>query len=179
MKKIQKNSANNGTSVIKKRSPLLFVLKIILIILTVIYPVFMVIFTGSGLIYNSESYGAELTQTGVFFIISGILMTVGTVLCCLKKNIVSIICSCTGFALCMAMLYKLVDHADRSGWSNKLTMEPISDMYFARIIPVIAPFIIAVTVAIIQFFSYEAAEKRRVKRKLKEEEENRPAPPII
>lgn len=159
--------------------PAAAVLKVILAVLTLIYPAFMVTMTGAGLIYNSESYGRELTQTGWLFIVSAVLMTAGCVLCILKKNIAAIICSSSGFALCMAMLFKLVSHADAAGWSDKFTMTRISAMYIRRIAPTAAPFIICVAVALIQFFSYEAAEKRRIRKKLKKEKENRPAPPIV
>lgn len=164
---------------IKKKHPLLTLAKIILSLLTAVFPMFIVIMTGAGLIYNRASYGEELFHTGIFFIISGILMTVGVIFVWLKQNIASIICSCSGFGLCMLMLYKLADHADKSGWSDKYTMLPISDMYISRIMPTIIPFLLAVLISIVQFFSYEAAEKRREKKRVREEKENAPAPPII
>lgn len=177
---MKKNKKSEALKTVKARlKPAMIVLKIILAVLTLIFPVFMVVMTGAGLIYNSESYGEELTRTGFLFIVSGALMAFGCLLCIIKKNIVSLICSCGGFALCMGMLYKLVEHADAAGWSDKFTMERISVMYIQRIVPTAAPFIIAVVIALIQFFSYEAAEKRRQKKKLREEKENQPAPPII
>lgn len=175
MKKHEKNSA----APLRKSSPLLKVLKVILAVLTLIYPLFMVILSGAGLVYNSDSYGAEITQTGVFLIVSGILMTLGTVLVLFRKNILPLILSSAGFALCLTMLFRLTDHADRAGWSDAVTMEPISAMYMTRILPVIAPYVLTVLIALIQFFSYEAAEKRRQKKQLREQKENEPAPPII
>ncbi len=163
----------------KKKSPLMTAMRALLIVLTLIFPVLMVMLSGAGLVYNSDSYGADITQTGIMLIVAGALMTVGTVLVCLKKDVISLVFSISGFALCMTMLYKLVNHADAAGWQNAHTMEPISDMYFSRIIPTIAPFILAVAIALIHFFSYEAGEKRRLKKALKEEKENAPAPPII
>lgn len=163
----------------KNLSPAIVTLKVILILLTLIYPLFMVCMSGAGLVYNSESYGPELTRTGILLIVSGVVTAAGCFLCIFRKNIASVICSCTGFTLCMAMLYKLVEHADSAGWTDKFTMEAISSMYIHRIVPTVAPVAIAVTVALIQFFSYEAAEQRRIKKKIKEEKENRPAPPIV
>lgn len=176
MKKIQKNSsAASG----RKNNPFIFVLKLLLVILTVIFPILMVMLAGAGLLYNSDSYGVELSRVGVLLIISGAAMTVGTVLVLLRKNIASLICSCTGFVLCMTMLYKLTSHADSAGWSDAYTMEPASDMYIARILPVIIPFVISAALSLIQFFSYDAREQRRLCKKLREEKENEPAPPII
>ena len=154
------------------------ILKIIMLVLTVVYSCTMTILSGAGLYYNRESYGEKLENIGILMIVSGILMTVGAVLCLFRKNIlniISLVFSCSGFALCMTMLYKLCDHADRAGWSDKYNMSPISDMYKSRIMPCIAPFVIAVAVAVLQLLSYEAAEQRRIK-KLKE---NAPAPKIL
>ncbi len=177
MKKMQKCSSEQRLP--KKKSPLMTSLRALLIVLTRIFPVLMVMLSGAGLVYNSDSYGADVTRTGVMLIVSGALMTMGTVLVCLKRDIISLVFSISGFALCMTMLYKLVKHADAAGWQNAHTMEPISDMYFSRIIPTIAPFVLAVMLALIHYFSYEAGEKRRRKKALKEEKENAPAPPII
>ncbi|MBE6861420.1 MAG: hypothetical protein E7497_00775 [Ruminococcus sp.] len=162
-----------------KRHPVIYVLKWIMMILTVVLSVFIVCMVGAGLIYNHKSYGTKLTVVGILFILSGIFMVTGGVLACIKKNIASLSFTVSGFALCMYMLYLLADHADRSGWSDKYTMSPISDMYISRVIPVIIPVVLAVFIALVQFFSYEAAEARREKRRLKKEKENEPAPPII
>ncbi len=154
------------------------ILKIIMLVLTAVYSCTMTILSGAGLYYNRESYGEKLENIGIMLIVSGILMTVGAVLCLFRKNIlniISLVFSCSGFALCMTMLYKLCDHADRAGWSDKYNMSPVSDMYKSRIMPCIAPFVIAVAVAVLQLLSYEAAEQRRIK-KLKE---NAPAPKIL
>lgn len=176
MKKFQKNTAAAPG---RKKNPFLFILRVLLVILTVIFPVLMVIMAGAGLLYNSDSYGTEISRVGVLLIISGTAMTAGTVLVLLRKNIASLICSCTGFVLCMTMLYKLTSHADSAGWSDAYTMEPASDMYTARILPVIIPFVIAAALALIQFFSYDEREQRRLRKKLREDKENEPAPPII
>lgn len=174
-----KKNQNNQQSRIGKKSTPMTVLRVILAVLTLIYPVFMVGLTGAGLIYNSESYGESITRMGVVFIIAGAAMTIGTVLVLLKKNIISMIFNASGFALCMLMLAKLVDHADRAGWSNAHTMEPISSMYITRIIPVVMPFVLAITIALIQFFSYEEREKRRMRKQEKKAKENATAPSIV
>jgi hypothetical protein len=163
----------------KKRNTFLTILKVLQIILTVIFCDAMVMLAGAGLIYNGDTYGESLIRVGVLLIISGAIMTVGSILLCLKKNVASLICICAGFALCMLMLVKLMNHADSAGWSDNYTMEPVSDMYFRRIMPVIAPFVIGVALGLIQFFSFDAVQARREKKRLKLEKENEPAPPII
>ncbi len=134
------------------------ILKILLILFTLVYSFFMVIMTGAGLVYNRESYGQSIMHTGVLLIISGILMTSGTVLCFFRKrilNLISVILSCTGFILCMIMLFSLVNHADNNGWSDNFTLTPVSDMYRTRIMPVIIPSVLSVISAIRNYLSYK------------------------
>ena len=48
-----------------KQKPYMTVLKVILVVLTLIYPVFMTMMTGVGIIHNKSSYGEEITSLGV------------------------------------------------------------------------------------------------------------------
>ena len=165
-----------------RHRPFITLLKTIAVILTAIHPMFMVILSGAGIIYNRESYGSELSAVGTMLIVSGVLMCAGTVLCLPRKNaanILSVLFSCAGLAICLVMLHKLTDHADRAGWSNALTMTPISDMYTSRILPSIAPSAVSVVICVIQLFSYEASQERRRKRLRREQKENQPSEPII
>lgn len=128
------------------------IIKFIMMILTLIYPLFMTCLAGSGLIYNKSGYGKSIANTGIFLIISGLLMTSGAVLCLFRKklnNIISLACSVSGLILCMLMLYRLCSHADSAGWSDNYTMLPVSDMYKTRILPVIFPAITATAISIV------------------------------
>lgn len=165
-----------------KKKYFLTVIKIIMMILTVIYSLLMVCLAGAGLIYNSDSYGSSITALGVFLIVSGVLMTAGAVLCLFRKNlpnIISIFFSIGGLILCLVMLFRLVAHADSAGWSDNYNMTPVSDMYMSRILPVIAPVGLSVMVALMRLFSYAGAEERRLKKKKRIEEENKPVPKIV
>ncbi len=166
----------------KKKKIFLTAIKIIMMILTVIYSLVMVCLAGAGLIYNGDSYGSSITALGILLIVSGVLMTVGAALCLFRKNlsnIISIFFSVGGLGLCLVMLFRLADHADRAGWSDNYNMTPVSDMYISRILPVIAPVGLAVTAALIRLFSYEGAEERRLRKKKRIEEENKPVPKIV
>ncbi|MDE5620308.1 MAG: hypothetical protein K2O29_06120 [Ruminococcus sp.] len=142
----------------KSKKYIAVILKILLIVSALVWSFFMVVMTGAGLVFNCESYGHYIMQTGVFFIISGILMVSGTLLSLFRKkiqNIISVILSLTGFILCMIMLYRLVNHADHNGWTDNFTLTPISDMYKARIMPVIVPSVLSVATAVRNYFSYK------------------------
>ena len=167
---------------VKKHHTLINFIKILTLLLTAVYPVLMTCLSGAGLIYNRSSYGSSLTAVGVFLIISGAAMTAGAILCLPRRsvpNVLSVILSLCGLALCLAMLFRLTSHADRAGWSDIRTMTPVSDMYRSRILPVTAPACLSSVLSLIQLFSYEETEERRLKRKKREEEENRDTPKIL
>ena len=137
----------------KRKNPLIIAAKAVMLVLTAVYPLFMVCMSGAGLIYNGESYGAELKNTGVFLIISAVLMVFGAFLCLFRKktpNILAIILALGGLVLCLVMLKQLTDHADSSGWTDKYTMLPVSDMYMRRILPSIAPCVLTAAIAAVQ-----------------------------
>lgn len=162
-----------------KKFPFLTAAKASLIILTVIFSVIIIPMAGAGLIYNSDSYGISIRNSGIALIASGLIMTVSSVLACLRKNIAALILDSAGFTLCMTMLFIVMNHADSSGWSDNYTMEPVSGMYFRRIFPVIIPFILTAVISIAQHLSPKSAKSRQEKKRLREEKENQPAPPIL
>lgn len=130
----------------KKR--FLIISEIILAVLTLIYSFFIVILSGAGLIFNGSSYGVKLMTCGIIWIISGLLMTSGTILCISGKNISAMILSSLGFAVCIVILFIVTAHAEKYAWSmpyyNKF---PVADMYRKRIIPTVIPFIITDTIS--------------------------------
>ena len=137
----------------EKQCAAVTVLKIIMLVFSAVYCLFMPFMTGLGLIYNSDSYGAEISLWGALFIVSAVLMSAAAVMCIPRKkalNLLAVIFSAVGCVLCMAMLYKLCLHADSSGWSDKFTMEQISYMYRRRLIPCIVPVILIIIVSAVQ-----------------------------
>lgn len=130
--------------------------KAVTLLLSLYFSCAMPILTGAGLISNRSSYGSKLAETGAFFIFAAVLMTLGAFLCIFRNktaNILSAFLSVGGLVLCMVMLKKLADHADASGWTDKFTLEPISAMYESRLLPCIAPVVIAVVIAAVRIFS--------------------------
>lgn len=105
-------------------------------------------------------------------------MTIGAFFCLFRKktaNISAIIFSSGGFILCMAMLSKLAAHADKSGWSDKYTMTPISDMYRTRLIPCVIPVVLVIIAAVIQLLVYEPENDGGKRRNY----ENEKAPSVL
>lgn len=136
----------------KSKKNILFFSRIFLVVSTLVCPFFMVIMTGAGLVYNRRSYGTGIMYTGIFFIISGVLMTSGSICCIFRKkisDIISVILWCAGISVCMVMLYRLCVHADYNGWNRNLS--PVSDMYKSRIFPVIIPFVTDLILSVTHF----------------------------
>ncbi|WP_173385476.1 hypothetical protein [Ruminococcus flavefaciens] len=175
-------NAKNMKKMPRKRSPLMTAAKAVMLVLSLVFSCAMPVLAGSGLLYNRESYGDDMAKTGIFMIISAILMTVGAVLCLFRKNlpnILSAVLSVGGLILCLAMLKILTDHADASGWTDKYTLSPVSGMYTARILPCIIPAVMAAVIAAVQLCSYDLREQRRARKARKLAEKNAPAPPIV
>jgi hypothetical protein len=168
----------------RKKHPYLNTAKVIAVILTLIYPMFMVMMTGTGIILHRDVHGAVFGRYGVFLIVSGILMTAGTVLCIFRKsilNLVSPFLSVSGFVLCMYLLGKLVARAKANGWHGPGIYEGVTMSYLfqTRLIPCIAPVGLTVIIALCQYFSYDLGEERRERRRRRLEKENAPAPKIV
>jgi len=127
-------------------------LKAAILLLSAVYCLFMPVMTGLGLLYNHASYGKFLTLTGVYFIVSALLMTAGTVMCGSRKkakNVLSVILLALGFIICMVMLNNLCHYADIRGWSSKFEIERISSMYKRRLIPCVIPVTAAVVLSVL------------------------------
>ena len=166
----------------KKSSRLMTTAKLCTLLLSIIFSGAMTTLSGAGLIHNRTSYGESLANIGFLIIISAGFMLSGAILCFFRTNlmnILSIILSFSGLILCMIMLKKLTDHADISGWTDKYTLEPVSSMYFRRILPCIVPVLMSETIAVLQLGSYDLKEKRRMKKAEKQAKKNAPAPQII
>lgn len=164
----------------RKQKPIMTAAKILLIVLTAVYPFFMTMMTGIGILSKSGSYGSKITFCGAALVISGVSLTAAAILCLFRKSLPNLFSMCIAlpsFAVCMAALCKLVSHAESAGWMGHgmYSAVPVADMYRQRIFPVILPFLLTITIAAIQYFSYSAAEERREKKRRK----NAPAPKII
>ena len=168
----------------RRKHPYLNAAKAVMMILTAIYPVFMVMMTGAGIFYNRSSYGSTFGNYGIILIISGAMMTAGAVLSLFRKNLpnlISTFLSAGGFAVCMAILSKLVKRAKANGWHGSGMYENVSASYTfqSRLIPCILPVALALTISLCQYFSYDLGEERRERRRRKNERENAHTPSII
>lgn len=189
--KNKKNKLNEKTKISKKkmsdyidgrektRRRITLFLKILLIAATAVFVLCFDLLSGIGWISTYGSYDSAYTAMGVVMLVSVGLMTASAVLCMLKFNITAVVTEIIGFSLAMFSLVKMMGYADELGWSSELTMQPASDIFRNRVLPTIAPFVLLLATAVLQYFSYDARVKRRIKKEEKERRENMPAPKII
>lgn len=148
----------------KKHYPAITAVKALTLVLTMIYPLFMTVMTGSGLLYNRISYGSYITTLAVLLIFSGVFITVGILLTLPRKKLFSIISlpvTVCSFILFMAVLSRLTKFADKQGWqgSGRYIGISVSNMYKSRLMPVVFPAAAAVIIALIQCFLYDSNKK--------------------
>lgn len=171
------NHAEKKEKILKKSA---LILKIAAVAATIIFPCIINVLCAAGWIYNSHSSGEIFKVYGAVMIASSVCMAASAVLCCLKFNVAAVTLDVIGIIPCMTVLYKVVYLANENGWnSRRYPFMSIPNMYRNRILPTIIPFILIIAAAAIQFFSYESAVKRRMKREEKEKRENMPAPKIL
>jgi len=129
---------------------ILIIAKIILAVLTIVYPFFTVMLSGAGLILNGDSYGIKMTVCGILWIFSGMLMISGNMLCIDGKSVPAIVLSSIGFLICMIILFIVTSHAETHAWNTPLPLLDefsVADMYRRRIIPTAIPFIMNILIS--------------------------------
>lgn len=176
---IIKNKVNPLRKKEKITKKILLFIKILLIATTAVFPMFMNLMSGIGWISAYGEYDSKFIVLGTFMIISSVLMTASVILCMMKLNIIAVLTDTVGFAAAMTVLSKMMKFADESGWSDRFTMQPASDIYRNRILPTLIPFILLIAAAVIQYFSYDETIKRKNRREEKEKQKNLPSPKII
>ena len=125
--------------------------KILLVLLTAVYPMFMVLLSGAGLLYNYQNYELKVCIIGVLLIVSSVFLTASALLCLPKNtrlNKLSVALSVSGLILCMTTLFELVNYADLNGWNRNF--KPISNMYKSRINPVFFQSLLDIIICYVQ-----------------------------
>ena len=167
-------------------------LQVLLIILTLISPVFLNLLGGYSMIFqanqNLELYNElsdyhinlmnSMKSYGTMMIVSSILMIFSTILCLCKLDIIPMITQSTGFALCMYVMIKISAIADKYGLTDN-DLQPLSEKYFNNHFWTLFPFILLMIICLLRFFSYEKRSKRHQKRLEKIQRDNAPCEKII
>ena len=149
---------------IKKQSAAMTAAKVVMLVLTAVYPLFMTLMTAAGILTHRSSYGSYVTGMAVLLIVSGVSVTTGVILALPRKKMASLVSlspTFCGLTLCLVTLSRLSAYADKHGWtaSGMYSGTAVSDMYQSRLLPVVFPAAIAVVVAVIQAFFCDCNKK--------------------
>ena len=177
---------------INKSKIVIKILQVLLVILTIISPMFLNLLGAYGMIsqanqnlaLNSDlmEYQKNLMSTmnsyGCAMVFSSILMILSTILCLCKLDIIPMVTQSTGFAICMFVMVKISAIADKYGLTDS-ELQPLSQKYFTRHFITIFPFLLLIAICLIRFFSYDKRSQRQQKRLNKIAKENAPCEKII
>ena len=159
-----------------------------LLISAAVYPGFMAMMSAAGWLYNVRqgAYPAVFRSFAGWMIAGGILLCIGAVLAVLsakpkrwKLAPVSMGAAAVGLAACLSSLYRFTAYADQHFSGIGETMQPVSDLYRTRLLPVILPAVLTLVLAAWHLFSEETRDYRSRKRAERLAAENAPAPKIV
>ena len=163
-------------------------LRVILIVTTLIYPLFMCQMSAAGWQYNVDAgnYPQIFAAFALWMRIGSVLLTAAAVLCllgCRPKlwlcNAAALVCGMGGITACMTVLSRFTAYADRNFSGIDGTMQPVSELYRDRLLPTLLPFAVLCILAFWQMFTYDARVYRRQKRDEKRRREQAEAPKIL
>ena len=172
----------------KWQKPVKIILSVLLLLSAAVYPGFMAMMSASGWMYNVREghYPDVFRSFAGWMYAGGILVCIGAVLAVLSMKPkrwvcapVSMGCAGIGLAAAMSALYRFTAYADQHFSGIGETMQPVSDLYRDRLLPVILPAVLAIVLAAWNLFSEDTRDYRSRKRAERLAAENAPAPKII
>lgn len=168
--------------------PMKICLRVLLVVTTIIYPLFMGLMSAAGWQYNvNEGNYPQLFSTYAFWMSAGsVLLAVGALLCLLGVklrfwgcNAAALGCAAAGIAACMTVLYQFMAYADQNFPGHRETMQPISEIYRDRLLPMLVPFGLICVLSVWQLMAYDCRVYRSQKRAEKRRREEAAAPRIL
>lgn len=159
---------------------------IFLIILSLIYPGFMAVMSAAGWDYNvKQGHYPEIFSVYSFWMFLGAGLILFGVVCCFaaKKpkfyifNTISAVVGIIGTVSCMTVLHQFCIYAEQNFSGIGESMQPVSDLYRDRILPIVFPVFLML---ILDFWNFlESREYRIQKKNQKLAERNAEAPKIL
>lgn len=163
-------------------------LRALLILTTIVYPLFMGLMSAAGWQYNVNegNYPTLFSTFATWMTIGCVLLAAGAVLCMLGMkrrlwvcNAAALGCAAGGITAAMTVLYRFMAYADQNFPGHRETMQPISEIYRDRLLPMLVPFGLICVLALWQMFSYDCRVYRQQKREEKRRRDAEQAPSIL
>ncbi|MBQ7004450.1 MAG: hypothetical protein IJN57_10900 [Oscillospiraceae bacterium] len=159
-------------------------LRLVLGVTTCIYPLFMGLMSAAGWQYNvnAGNYPALFSTFATWMTIGCLLLAAGTVLSFFgmkhrfwRCNVIALACGVPGVIAAMTVLHRFTLYADQNFPGHRETMQPISEIYRDRLLPILLPFGLLCVICLWQLFAYDA----RVYRSEQKKQQNAEAPSIL
>ncbi|MBQ2263805.1 MAG: hypothetical protein IJY06_06390 [Oscillospiraceae bacterium] len=163
-------------------------LHVILVLTTIIYPLFMCQMSAAGWQYNVDAgnYPEEFSVFAFWMRTGSVLLTAACILCLLGRkpklwvcNAAALLCGTGGIAACMTVLARFTAYADQHFSGMDETMQPVSELYRDRLLPTLLPFALLCVLAVWQLFAYDARVYRQQRRDEKKRLDAQEAPKIL
>ena len=132
-----------------------------------------------GWIAHADHYGAAFRGYGITVFIGLGLLTLGTVLCALRRDLAAAVCGAAGALPVFTVLLCAMRKAEENSWSGQTAQSfgrQASEVWRNGLAPVLLPLLLLLILALTRFFSDSARTARAQKRDARE---NRPAPSIL
>lgn len=164
------------------------VLEVLLLASAAVYPGCMAMLSAAGWMYNVRegNYPEVFRSFAGWMYAGGGLVCIGAVLAvlCRKPKLwplspAAMGCAVIGAAACMSSLHRFCAYADQNFSGMRDTMQPVSELYRDRLLPVLLPAVLAVVLAAWHLLSEESRDYRSRRRAEKRAAENAPAPKIV
>lgn len=177
---------------VKKYDLVVKVLEVLLVVSTLVSPIFLNGLGAYGIVSNANENLAnsadlleyyvnlmhQMLEYGYLMVASSVLMVVSLVLCLVGLDVVPMVTQSAGFTICMVVMYKISAIADKYGLTDS-EMQPLSEKYFNRHFVTLVPFLLLLAVCLMRFFSYDKRSQRRQKRLDRLAKDNAPCEKII
>jgi hypothetical protein len=180
---VRKSSGNvGGLQILQK------FLYIVLLVTTLIYPVTMAMLSAAGWQYNVKAgnYPRIFAVYAFWMGMGGMLLTISAVLCRIGKkcrfwrcNVYSLMTGCIGIAACMTVLNRFCVYADQNFSGIGESMQPVSELYCNRLLPMLLPWSLETVLTLWQLFSAENRAYRRQECEKRKALKNAEAPKIL
>lgn len=164
------------------------ILKAVLVVTALVYPGFMGMMSAAGWLYNVRegnyeaifrSFSGWMIGGGVLVLAAVVLVMAGGVGKRWRWSVAAAVLAAAGGAACMSALYRFIAYADAHFSAIDGTMQPVSELYRDRLLPILLPAALAVGIAVWQILDDESREWRIREKRERDARENAPAPKIV
>lgn len=153
-----------------------------------VYPGFMAMMSAAGWLHNvgTGSYPDTFRSLAGWMIAGGGMLCVSLLLAFLGArpklwgcNLAAAVLSVTGCTACLLSLHRFCAYADTHFSGIGETMEPVSQLYRDRLLPVLLAAALLLALSLWQLFSDPVREYRIAQKYEKRRRDNAPAPKIL